>query len=379
MARHIRVTSRRPSNPPRLVRPRSGSRAAFALLLAAAACGSAGCQGVARPTLWREAGGNAALFRQFAAYDGRSGAPLSFAGVVARCSAADVVLFGEQHSNAICNQIEAQLLHGLAQNDRPVALAMEFFETDTQPTLDAYLAGRVSESEFRKAARQNQAYLLAHRPLIEYCRAGAIPVIAANAPRRMLRAFRSAGGDYDAFRETLGTADRGLVPSQFRYVAGGYRERFAEVMKTHAGVGPSPASAPASAAASAAAAGAPGDDAEARLERGYRAQLLWDNTMSDSLVRYRRLHPQERVMLIVGCFHVERNGATQQLIRKRRPHDRVRSITYRAAEDANLAFRREDRGAADIVIYGVTIPDEDEGMPPPGPSSAPASAPASAP
>src|SRR5262245_61929623 len=151
----------------------------------------AGCAGRAGD-LVVETGGSATLFGQFAAFDGRTGSPISFGEVVRRCDAADVVFFGEQHSTSVCNQLEAELLHALARQPRPVALSMEFFETDTQAALDAYLSGRIDEAAFIKQTRQNSDYWLAHRPLIEMCRTWRMPVIAANTPRRLIRAYRMA-------------------------------------------------------------------------------------------------------------------------------------------------------------------------------------------
>src|SRR5262245_61977837 len=123
----------------------------------------AGCAGRAG-NLVVETGGSATLFGQFGAFDGRSGSPISFADVVQRCNGADVVFFGEMHSTSVCNQLEAELLHALARQSRPVALSMEFFETDTQAALDAYLAGRIDEAAFIAQTRQNSDYWLAHRP-----------------------------------------------------------------------------------------------------------------------------------------------------------------------------------------------------------------------
>ena len=97
-----------------------------------------------------QAGGNAYLFGQFKAYDGASGDPISFTQIVARAREADIILFGEEHSDVVCNALEAQLLGALVGGPRPVALAMEFFEADTQTPLDAYLSGRLDEPDFRK-------------------------------------------------------------------------------------------------------------------------------------------------------------------------------------------------------------------------------------
>ncbi len=105
-----------------------------------------GCAMPGRVELRSRTGGSAALYRQFQAFDGASGRRLSFDALVGRCRAADVIMFGEQHGAVVCNQLQAQLVHALIDSGRRFALAMEFFETDTQAALDAYLRGRLDES-----------------------------------------------------------------------------------------------------------------------------------------------------------------------------------------------------------------------------------------
>ena len=205
--------------------------AAVAMLLCQV--GLVGCTQASRLDLDRTTGGNAALFGQFCAYDGRSGQPLTFDDVVRRCATADVILFGEEHSDAVCNQIEAQLLAALAARARPVALAMEFFERDTQACLDQYLEGQIDEPAFRKATRQGRAYVLAHRPLIEMCRAACIPVIAANAPRRLVREYRQSDLEYAEVRAGLDSSDQQWLPPENEYLGGEYHERFIETMTHH--------------------------------------------------------------------------------------------------------------------------------------------------
>ncbi len=131
-------------------------------------------------------------------------------------------------------------MHALIDSGRRFALAMEFFETDTQAALDAYLRGRLDESAFREQARQKGAYLISHRPLIELCRAARVPVIAANAPRRLVSAYRKSGEDYAAYRASVTPEEQRWLPAECSELTGAYRDRFLEVMSSHG-----PASAPA--------------------------------------------------------------------------------------------------------------------------------------
>lgn len=338
-----------------------------------------GCMAGARVDLARQTGGNAALYAQFRAYDGRSGQALAWPDIVARCRQADAIFFGEEHSDPVCNALEAQLLHALCSQPRPTCVAMEFFEADTQAALDAYLRDRLEEPAFRTQTRQNRAYLLAHRPLIELCRAAGLPVLAANAPRRLVREFRKSGLSYDEFRAGLEPTDLRWLPLANEYVAGPYKDRFFDMMSGHEQPTTAPASQPATLPTSQPAS-APAGESTASF---YASQLLWDQAMAESLVDFRERFPSHRTLLIVGVFHVAHDGGTVVKFRARRPTDRVATIVYRSAADTRLAFDADDRAAGDVVIYGVKPPPEErraETAPPTMPTpTQPASAPASQP
>jgi uncharacterized iron-regulated protein len=338
-----------------------------AIITAAAALPTlTGCTAWHRAEVLRQGGGNAALVGQFQAYDGHCGQAISFDQVVAMAQRADVVLFGEEHSDVVCNAVEAQLLAKLSLQERPVTLAMEFFEVDTQPALDAYLNERMSESEFRTLTRQKQAYMMAHRPLIEYCRMTQIPVIAANAPWRLTRALRLSGKSFEEFRATTQPADRALLPLSSELLSGEYHERFVEAMKDH--VADPPGTTTQSTTQ---------PSPEEKMLRGYRAQSLWDDTMAQSIAEHRGEFPEQRVMLIVGKFHVAHDGGTGVKVRRRRPQDSILTIVYHGVSRTPLVFDAADSAAGDVIIYGVTPPEESEPAKPTTTSPAATTAPAS--
>lgn len=339
-----------------------------------------GCALGPGPDLVRQTGGNAALFAQFQAFDGHTGQPITFEQVAARAAAADVILFGEEHSDVVCNALEAQLLAYLAQHPRPITLAMEFFEIEMQAPLNAYLAGRLDEAEFRKLTRQKKAYPMSHRPLIEYCRSRSIPVVAANAPWRLTRALRLSGKTYEDFRATTQPVDRAILPRTSELLGGDYYDRYVEATRDHVMPGAPPASQPTSQPTSVPTTSQPTsqpDRAEQQL-RSYRAQSLWDDTMAESVANHRMHYPDRRVMLIVGRFHVASNGGTQVKLRRRRPTDRVLTILYHGQSELPLKFDASERDAGDIVIVGLKSP-EDEPPSKPTPTSPPTSAPSTAP
>jgi uncharacterized iron-regulated protein len=251
---------------------------------------------------------------------GDTGASLDLAGAVARLGEADFVAFGELHGHPEGARAELALLTALADGPRPVTLAMEFFERDVQPALDAYLAGKTTEEEFLKVARQGPAYPKTHRPLIEACKARGIPVVAANAPRRLVSARRAAKGTYAEWRASLSEADRGWVPTEATEPDEAYRKRFVEAM---------------------------GEERGARL---FVSQAMWDDAMGEAVARARTEHPERRVLLVVGAFHVQGRLGTASAFSKRRPQDVVRVVAMTTREPGKPAFTPDLKGEGDLLL-----------------------------
>lgn len=253
-------------------------------------------------------------------YDGATGAPSSVEAFLASAEDANLIGFGELHGNVAGSELELEVLTALSNGKTPVALAMEFFERDTQEALDAYLAGTIPEAEFVKAARQNPPYARTHRPLIELCKAKHIPVIAANAPRRLVSGYRLSDKSFAEYRAELSPADRTFLPEATSIIEDRHKERFMEMM------GPE------------------------RGPRLFKSMALWDDSMADSIALFQAKHPDTRVMLIVGAAHVTEHLGTITKYLLRRPDAKVRTIVLSPAGDASFALEGDDRKIGDAVV-----------------------------
>ncbi len=236
---------------------------------------------------------------------------------MAASSAADAVFFGELHDDPSCAAIARELLERFVAQPRPVALALEFFEADHQADLDAYLRGDIDEPTFVTRTKRNQGYAATHRPLIELCKAKGLAVIAANAPRRLVKAYRESGSDYDAYLAGLSEADRAFMPPWTRPPDDAHKRRFMATM---------------------------GGD---RGPRFWPSMALWNDAMADSMARHRTAHPEARVLLVVGAFHVAGRLGTVTAYRERRSEDHIAVVT---SIDGGLAFAAGDRGEGDLVV-----------------------------
>ena len=253
-------------------------------------------------------------------YDGASGRRSDLEGFLRLAERASLIAFGELHGDPVGSATELRLLESLVGQDRPVALALEFFESDTQADLDAYLSGRTTEEEFLRSTRRDGNYARTHRPLIELCKRHAIPVIAANAPRRLVSAYREYKQTYAEFLAGLEERERSYLPTATTVLEDRHRERFVQLM------GP---------------------------ERGalfFKSMSLWDDAMAESIARFQKVHPDHRVLLVVGAFHVtERLGTiTKYLARVPEASARVLLMSY--GQGAGLAFEEGDKGAGDFLL-----------------------------
>ncbi len=277
--------------------------------LGGAAVLGAGCRPTATATP-APAGPDRALYDS----DGR---PSTLAAFAERCATADVVTFGELHDHPVAAELERALLERLLEEPRPLVLAMEFFEADSQPAIDAYLAGDIDEATFRERTLRNDRYDASHRPLVEACKAAGARIVAANPPRRLVTAYRKSGLAYGPWRAGLSATDQALLPASSVPPADEHTRRFMALM------GP------------------------VRGPAFFKSMALWNDAMAESTVRARADDPAVRVMLVVGTFHVAaRLGVVTQVLARDADTD-VAVLTMR---DGGARWRATDRGEGDLVV-----------------------------
>lgn len=265
------------------------------------------------------------------------GSRASWADLVEVCVDADAVLVGETHGHRVGLSAAAALWRDLlARADAPVLL-MEFYERDRQGALDDYLTGVIDDTGLDKAAHRTKGNNPpGHRAMIEAAKTADRPVIAANAPRRYVSLARN-----ESFERLAG-----LTPLQQQLFVipdpmpgGGYRDRFFEMMSDMGGHGedeeePDP------------------EETRIMVEGFFRSQSVWDATMADSVRRAIDAGARPAV-LIVGRFHVEREGGTVQMLTRTSPP--VRLITLVVIDEAGDDLAEDDLGRADFILYAGSL------------------------
>lgn len=258
----------------------------------------------------------------------------SFDDAVQRLAAARVVFVGETHTRYDNHLVQLALLRALYQRHPKMALGVEWFQQDVQQPLDDYLAGRISEAEMLHQTEYYQRWSYdyrLYRPIIEYAKRHAIPVLALNAPVAITRQVGKGG------LASLSAADRAKLPQQLDDSDPGYRRRLRAIYDIH-------------------------PHAQQPFENFLSVQMVWDESMADGAARFLKSHPDYHLLVLAGNGHAEfHDGIPDRLVR-RLPVSTAGVVTVNATptadpqtDDANLlvispALRLPPSGKLGVLI-----------------------------
>ncbi|EJL6735191.1 ChaN family lipoprotein [Vibrio alginolyticus] len=206
---------------------------------------------------------------------------------------ADVILIGEWHTHAGVHRFQTDMLKQLTSYDRSLALSMEQFTRDKQPVVDAYLRGEIGEQYLMKQANAWPNYESDYRPLVEFAKQKNLLVIAANAPKSIVRCIGRQGLDYI---NKLDDDQRMFIAQAINTGSSPYKEKFMASM--HHGK-------------------------PEQTEKQFAAQVTWDETMAESIVSYLDDNPGAQIVHVAGKFHTEQGLGTAASILSRNPSLKV--------------------------------------------------------
>lgn len=237
--------------------------------------------------------------KHFKIYDTRTKQLTTIEQIAADCKDADVLFFGEEHSDSAGHYLEAAIFEALYKHygDR-LALSMEMFETDCQLVLDEYLHGYISEDRFTREARPWSNYK-DYKPVVEFARRHNLDIIAANPPRRYVNMVSRKG--MQSLDSLPKASKKYLPPLPYDTLPGRYYEKFLDFMKG----------------------GSPGTS----NRRIYYSQNLWDAGMSYSIFKYHKKNKNKKIFHMVGRFHCDEKLGTAAQLQKRKSSLKILNIS----------------------------------------------------
>jgi uncharacterized iron-regulated protein len=114
------------------------------------------------------------------------GETVEFSEMTKELSKADMIFFGEYHTNPISHWLQIELAKGLYEiKGDKLYFGAEMFENGNQLVLDEYLAGYYPEKKMLGEITQLWSnYQTDYKPLVEFAKQNNLRFIATNIPRR---------------------------------------------------------------------------------------------------------------------------------------------------------------------------------------------------
>ncbi len=212
-----------------------------------------------------------------------------------------VVLLGEHHDNSEHHRWQLQTIIGFHQLNPNMGLGFEMFPRQTQPVLDRWVAGELTEEEFLKQAKWAEYWSFdpsLYLPMFHYARMNHIPMYALNVDRSLIRKVGANGWDKVPEAEREGV----LKPAP---ASQGYKEMLATVFMSHGDKH--------------------GKDkkveeqvakvlADPSFNRFVESQSVWDRAMAEGIANGLKTHQDGMMVAVMGSGHMMYHfGVPEQL------------------------------------------------------------------
>jgi len=208
-------------------------------------------------------------------------------GLIGEIKGSDIVFIGEQHGVMEHHDAQLEIIKALRGSGARVALGLEMFMAEEQPSLDRWVAGEMPEAEFRKLYTDywNLPWYL-YEDIFLYARKERVPLIGLNVPKEITRKI-SNGGFASLTPEDLAKLPVGIACD----VDEDYMKFIGTVNRAHG-----------------------------RSGRGFvnfcEAQLVWDKVMAHHVVEYLKRNPGTTVVVLSGLVHSWKKGIPRQVARE---------------------------------------------------------------
>ncbi len=192
-------------------------------------------------------------------------------------STKNVIYIGENHKSFSNHAIQYQIIKGLREHGKDIAIGMEMFGRKYQKYIDEYIQERISEDEFLKKThyfRQWRYDYHFYRPILRYARKYHIPVIGLNIDQKIIEKVARKGID------SLSEEEKRLLPESIDFTNLKYKDFLFRIYSMHAH----------------------GDIKN--FQNFYQSQLLWDETMAETAADYIKAHPDKILVVLAGNGHL---------------------------------------------------------------------------
>lgn len=201
--------------------------------------------------------------------------------ILQELSQANVVYLGETHDKLEDHKAQLEIIQALHQRHPQIAIAMEMFQRPDQAIIDQYLAGKLTQNQLLEQTQYKQRWGFPwdfYAPIVNFAKDNQLPVLALNAPTEIVRKVARQG------LEALTADEQKQIPplKEIRTDNADYRQMIQNIYdEIHQGHGQS-----------------------ANFEQFFLVQVLWDETMAETIAQFVKSNPQYQVVVLAGKGHI---------------------------------------------------------------------------
>ena len=229
-----------------------------------------------------------------------------------------IILVGEHHTAASHHQAQLAVIRHLVAAGQKVAVGMEMFRRDSQPSLDAWVAGELDESAFEAVYRDNWNYPWPlYQPILDFARQNRLALVGLNVPRGVTRQVAREGF------ASLSQRERQDLPFVTCDVDKDYMAYIRQAYGAHG-------------------------HGQMNFNHFCEAQLVWDKAMAANALRFLEDHPAHVIVVLAGSGHARKGGIPSQL----RKMSSLKHLVILPEVPGALDQESLDHDDADFLIRG---------------------------
>lgn len=240
-----------------------------------------------------------------------------------------MVLLGEHHANKHHHEWQLRLIKNLFTQNANMVIGLEMFPRESQDVLDHWVAGKIGKEAFIEQSNWDQVWSFdfeLYYPLLDFARKNAIPLVAINVDKTLLKMTGKVGWENIPVDHRSGISDPAKPTEPYvRQLAISFQGHYSDPSKI----------------------------TKTAFLRFVQQQLLWDRAMAEALSHTRSIHPNKKVVGIVGSWHIINGHGIPHQLR----HLNVKNTLTLVPWDEHLSCNKLNQQFADAV-YGFPTPND---------------------
>ncbi len=215
----------------------------------------------------------------------RDGKVIDFAGMVEDLRKVSVVFIGEVHDMPEHHRAELNVIKALHEAEKPLAIGLEMFRTDSQSSLNSWVRGDLAPDRFIPVFYDNwRLPWPLYRDIFVYAREHELALVGLNISDAISKKIAREG-----FLSLTAEEKKQLPPGISCKVDPTYMEFIRKAYAGHSG----------------------------KKDKGFvnfcEAQMVWDKAMAWHAAGYLKKNPDKTMVVLAGVGHAWKRGISEQL------------------------------------------------------------------